>query len=180
MLLRREIAQKLNELGGGILRSEGRELKDPMNLTKAGTDPGYNHCGDSYNIVAGAPANFHNEPCLFEVDAVKEGGPFTDPATGDGYPNYSFFIPGEVWMPGLLDAFQPWLEEHRGKYDVFVHPNTGCEVCDHAETQSARWFGKTYPLLSEVFSCNSLGCNQACPKNGTVTYENPPDCHWHY
>ena len=59
--------------------------------------------------MAGAPANYHPEPCIFEVDAVKKMGPFTDPVTKEGYPNYSFLIPGDVWLPGLLDRVHAWL-----------------------------------------------------------------------
>merc|ERR1712224_31050 len=151
-----------NRFASTILSHTGKELLDPINVTRAKMDPTYDQCIDIYNIAAGAPANFHNEPCIYEVDMVKERGPFTDPATGGGYPNFSFFIPGETWLPGLLQMVMDWLEKNRGQYDVLIHPNTGCEVRDHMEEQSISWLGKSYPLLPRVFSCRALGCNQAC------------------
>jgi len=47
------------------------------------------------------------------VDAVKRLGPFTDPRTGLGYPNWSFFLPGHVWMPTLVDQLTNWLRTLR-------------------------------------------------------------------
>lgn len=175
MELRAKLANELNVAAQRILSKQGRwKLKDPIDVQKAGNEPDYNRCGNSYNIVAGAPANYHDEPCIFEVDAVKKGGPFTDPATGGGYPNYSFFIPSDNWLEGLLDAAITWLETHRGRYDVLIHPNSGCEVRDHTEEGSIRWMGQSYALLPEVFSCRALGCNQACPKKSALPP--PADC----
>merc|ERR1712159_623846 len=133
MTLRSELAHQLNKLTSQIT---GEPQRDPIDVERAGVDPSYNQCGSTYHIVAGAPANFHNEPCIFEVDDVKKGGPFTDPKTGGGYPNFSFFIPSEFWLPGLLASVRQWLHSvssKYGQYDVLIHPNTGCEVRDHAE-----------------------------------------------
>merc|ERR1712110_547269 len=160
MLLRQNIAQQLNLF---TKRITGQPPLDPIDTEKALQDPEYNQCGDVYNIVSGAPANFHDRPCIFDVDAVKKGGPFTDPQTGDGFPNYSFFLPGEVWLPGLVPMLKKWLQNVASQYkhyDVLLHPNTGCETRDHAEDNSIEWIGKSYSLLTEVFSCNALGCNQ--------------------
>jgi hypothetical protein len=200
MIMRRDLAEQLNLLTRQI---KGSDALDPIDLDRALKDPDYNQCGDSYNIVAGAPANYHTEPCIFEVDAVKKGGPFTDPATGPaprslppcfsgqrfvlapqalarhmlvgcaelGYPNYSFLLPSEYWLPGLVSSIKRWLGAVRAKYgayDILVHPNTGCEVRDHAEHKSIAWLGSSYPLSIGVFSCNALGCNQACPGDGVV------------
>eukprot|EP00427_Karlodinium_veneficum_P007519 CAMPEP_0169093762 /NCGR_PEP_ID=MMETSP1015-20121227/17607_1 /TAXON_ID=342587 /ORGANISM="Karlodinium micrum, Strain CCMP2283" /LENGTH=201 /DNA_ID=CAMNT_0009154419 /DNA_START=136 /DNA_END=738 /DNA_ORIENTATION=+ len=124
------------------LRIKGKPPVDPINVERARWDLDYNQCGDAYNIVAGAPANFHDEPCIFEVDAVKKGGPFTNPESKKGYPNYSFFIPGHFWMPGLYQMLKAWIEtlaSKYGKYDVLFHPNTGCEVRDHMEERSVEW-----------------------------------------
>lgn len=164
MFFRRDISEFLNFL---TLNITGKAPKDPIDAALAAIDPDYSQCTDTYNIAAGAPANFHDQPCIYEVDAVKEPGPFTDPATGLGYPNYSFFLPGEYWMPGLLPMLKDWLVQIKASqyhaYDVLIHPNTGCEVRDHVETKSIQWYGKDYPLLPKVFSCHSLGCNQGCP-----------------
>ena len=177
MDLRSQIAAQLNVLANDILKLRNQTLRDPIDSLRAGSDPAYNQCGDDYNIVAGAPANFHAEPCVFEVDAVKKQGPFTDPLTGDGYPNYSFLIPSQTWLPGLLERVQRWLTSKRGEYDVLIHPNTGCEVRDHVEEQSIYWMGRSYQLLPQVFGCNALGCNQACPEPPPATVlPAPADC----
>ena len=50
---------------------------------------------------------------------------------GEGYPNYSFFIPGEYWLTDLVPILRRWLAVRRrdfGAYDVLIHPNTGCEA----------------------------------------------------
>mmetsp|Transcript_90015 Transcript_90015/g.141046 ORF Transcript_90015/g.141046 Transcript_90015/m.141046 type:complete len:312 (+) Transcript_90015:77-1012(+) len=175
MLLRQEIAEQLNRF---TLRIKGKPPVDPINVERARWDLDYNQCGDAYNIVAGAPANFHDEPCIFEVDAVKKGGPFTNPESKKGYPNYSFFIPGHFWMPGLYQMLKAWIEtlaSKYGKYDVLFHPNTGCEVRDHMEERSVEWLGVKRSLFPDIFSCHSLGCNQACPANGT-RLRPPADC----
>jgi hypothetical protein len=83
MRMRRDLAEQLNLLNRLI---KGSNPLDPIDLDRALNDPDYNQCGSSYNIVAGAPANYHTEPCIFEVDAVKKGGPFTDPSTGSLQP----------------------------------------------------------------------------------------------
>jgi hypothetical protein len=144
----------------------GSPARDPIDTVRAAQDPSYNQCGDRYHIAAGAPANYHTEPCIFESDLVKERGPFTDPATGLGYPNYSFFLPGITWLPDLLVRLRTWLRHLANayiEYDMLIHPNTGCEVRDHIEQRSFEWLGRALPLLPTVFSCRALGCNQACP-----------------
>eukprot|EP00966_Prymnesium_polylepis_P234850 5432042-Prymnesium_polylepis.1 len=178
MELRRELAARLNEWAENIA---GAPLPNPIDVERAARDPNYNQCIDDFNIVAGAPVNFHAEPCIFEVDAVKKLGPFTDPKSGLGYPNYSFFIPGAVWMPGLMRVVNSWLQALAGgpygAYDVLVHPNTGCEVRDHMEEASITWLGDAHPLLPQIFSCRALGCNQACPSRKPVRpFEPPASC----
>ena len=184
MQLRAIISERLNELTEEI---KGHPADDPIDVGQALSDVDYNQCGNSYGIVAGAPANYHQEPCIFEVDAVKKGGPFTDPETMLGYPNYSFLIPGGFWMPGLLDKLRSFLLELRAnrqefsKYPLLFHPNSGCEVRDHAEKQSIEWHGgrgvdEGYPLLTRVFSCRALGCNQACTGGGAADNEFPANC----
>ena len=163
---RGEIAKRLNELTREIT---GRPPISPINESRAEADPDFNQCTDSFGVVAGAPANYHSEPCIFEVDAVKERGPFTDPATGLGYPNYSFLLPGAAWLPGLYASLRDWLIVQQGsggqygQYTVLLHPNTGCEGRDHAEERSIEWLGgERFPLSIDMFSCHALGCNQAC------------------
>lgn len=165
MKYRAVISQKLNEM----ITYYGRDNAGQIDVVRAAQDPNYDQCIDEFNIVAGAPANYHSSPCIYEVDATKRLGPFTDPASGLGYPNYSFLLPGNLWMPGLYDTMRTWLHTIRRdpqflQYQILLHPNTGCEVRDHVEKASIEWMGKSQPLMPSVFSCRALGCNQACPK----------------
>jgi hypothetical protein len=86
MRLRGEIAHMLNTVASRILSLRNSTLIDPIDAIKAAQDPAHNRCGDVYKIVAGAPASFHAEPCIFEVDAVKEGGPSPIPRRARGTP----------------------------------------------------------------------------------------------
>jgi hypothetical protein len=143
MEFRRDIAEHLNLLGRQIAP---QSRLGQINTTRALIDPGYDQCSDEYDIVAGAPASYLAVPCIFEVDTVKTGGPFTDPRTGRGYPNFSFLIPGETWLPRMLLLLREWIvdaqSERFRKYPVLIHPNTGCEKRDHGESRRsvARWW----------------------------------------
>ena len=171
MRLRRDLAAFFN--------ADAAHLDAPIDEARALRDPAYDECIDTFGLVAGAPAKYHPSPCIYEVDAVKEMGPFTNPATGLGYPNWSFLIPSDFWAPGLRDRTVAWFERRRergdgGAYDVLFHPNTGCEARDHVDASSPdiRWLGERRPLDAAIFSCNALGCNQACPSDRGP----PADC----
>jgi aromatic ring-cleaving dioxygenase len=43
-----------------------------------------------------------------------------------------------------FEAVIAWLDEHRGRLDVFVHGVTGDDLADH--TRHAYWLGKAWPL----------------------------------
>lgn len=43
-----------------------------------------------------------------------------------------------------FDKLIPWLDEHRGQLDVFVHGLTGDDIKDH--TDYAYWLGREYEL----------------------------------
>ena len=179
MAYRGMLASQLNAL---TLALTGQPPRDPIDADRAAQDPTYNQCA-SYQIVAGAPANYHPEPCAFEVDTVKRGGPFTDPESGLGYPNWSFLLPGAAWIPGLVSGLERWLAEQRaahgyGEYDVLIHPNSGCEVRDHMEPRSLTWLGTARPLLASIFSCRALGCNQAC-QGAKLPLAPPANCSTH-
>jgi aromatic ring-cleaving dioxygenase len=49
-----------------------------------------------------------------------------------------------------FDKLIPWLDEHRGGLDVFVHGLTGDDLADH--TEHAYWLGKDYPLDLSMFN----------------------------
>lgn len=179
MKYRALISQKLNEMA----KHYGRDHAGRIDVVRAAEDPDYDQCIDEFDIVAGAPANYHSSPCIFEVDATKRLGPFTDPASGLGYPNFSFLLPGNMWMPGLYGIMREWLHTVRQdpeflQYQILLHPNTGCEVRDHVESASIEWMGKPQPLLASVFSCRALGCNQACPtdKSNRSHVPSPGEC----
>ena len=174
MRFRSILAEKLNSMFGG---------KPRMDVKRAAADIDYNQCGDEFGIVAGAPVNYHSLPCIFEVDDSKRLGPFTNPSTGGGYPNYSFLLPGDSWYPGIVSAIKAWLVEYRQShpefalYTLLIHPNTGCEKRDHVEEASVIWMGDPLPLLWQIFSCNTLGCNQGCAQQGNANrHPEPSDC----
>jgi aromatic ring-cleaving dioxygenase len=48
-----------------------------------------------------------------------------------------------------FDRVIPWLDEHRGGLDVFVHGVSGDDLADH--TTHAYWLGKEWPLKLEIF-----------------------------
>ena len=48
-----------------------------------------------------------------------------------------------------FDRVVPWLDEHRGNLDVFVHGLTGNELDDH--TKYAYWLGNEWPLDLSMF-----------------------------
>lgn len=181
MALRGELAAHLNILTQEIL---GRPPRTPIDVARAAEEPEYDQCERLFSIGAGQPANYHTEPCIFSVDDDKKPGPFTDPSSGLGYPNWSFLLPGHTWMPKLLDKLSLWLEQVKARpggvyseYDILIHPNSGCEVRDHIEEQGIRWLGQGHPLLPDIFHCNALGCNQACPTTATPL-KPPANCSW--
>ena len=50
---------------------------------------------------------------------------------------------------GEFDKVVPWLDEHRGGLDVFVHGVSGDDLADH--TTYAWWLGNEWPLKLEMF-----------------------------
>lgn len=48
-----------------------------------------------------------------------------------------------------LEEFLVWMMEARGKFDVFVHANTGDDLFDH--TQCVMWLGKSHKLNIDIF-----------------------------
>jgi aromatic ring-cleaving dioxygenase len=72
-------------------------------------------CDDSNTT---GPYNFL---CMFEPDLPKPAGPFP-------ISEWAVFVP-----PQFLAATFTWMMQHRGVFDVFVHPNSGCEIYDHRD-----------------------------------------------
>lgn len=48
-----------------------------------------------------------------------------------------------------FDQIIPWLDQHRGGLDVFVHGLSGDDLADH--TTHAYWLGNEWPLKLEMF-----------------------------
>jgi len=48
-----------------------------------------------------------------------------------------------------FDKIIPWLDEHRGALDIFVHGVSGDDLADH--TKYAYWLGNEWPLNLEMF-----------------------------
>lgn len=54
-----------------------------------------------------------------------------------------------AFAAGEFDRIIPWLDEHRGELDVFVHGVSGDDLADH--TTHAYWLGNEWPLNLEMF-----------------------------
>jgi aromatic ring-cleaving dioxygenase len=54
-----------------------------------------------------------------------------------------------------FDTIIPWLDEHRGGLDVFVHGLSGDDLADH--TTHAYWLGNEWPLNLEMFQHGNAG-----------------------
>lgn len=63
------------------------------------------------------------------------------------------FAVGEwsVWVPvHSFGAIVPWFTQHRGQYNLLVHPNTGCEYEDHSIW--AQWTGSSWNMDMSIFT----------------------------
>ena len=78
-----------------------------------------------------------NQLCMFEPDR-QAVGPF---ATAQ----WSVFV-----KPEDFGDVVPWFMQHRGDYDVLVHPNSGCEIEDHSWW--AMWGGNAWEIDTSIMS----------------------------
>ena len=106
------------------------------------------HLGGKPNCTfqAGDPQRGRRDMCSFEVD-WGPAGPFLTA-------QFSWFVPR-----GQLEDPVEWIVRRRngdGHTSLFIHPNSGCEVEDHANR--GRWNGQEWPLDTTIFSCESPGC----------------------
>lgn len=80
---------------------------------------------------------FHQDQmCMFDPDR-QPVGPFLTA-------QWSVFFLEEDF-----NDIVPWVMQHRGKYDVLVHPNTGCEMEDHSWW--AFWGGNPWQINMDAF-----------------------------
>jgi aromatic ring-cleaving dioxygenase len=81
---------------------------------------------------------FHqSKMCMFEPD-IQPVGPFLTA-------QWSVFLT----MDDFADTV-PWIMQHRGDYDILVHPNSGCELEDHSWW--AFWGGNPWEINMGAFS----------------------------
>jgi len=83
--------------------------------------------------------------CFFPW-APEADGPFL---TG----MWAAFVPLERFKDTV-----PWMMQHRGNLDVFVHPNSGCEIYDHVNWPL--WGGKPWEIDVSAFHYNCPDCDQ--------------------
>jgi len=92
--------------------------------------------------------------CMFEPDYPQPEGPFL-------VSDWAVFVPNAFFSQTVM-----WIMQNRGNYDVLVHPNTGCEINDHAEW--ALWGGNKWELDTSIMHFNCPGCDQQnCANYGT-------------
>jgi len=85
------------------------------------------------------------EMCMFEPDFPEPAGPFL---TSD----WAIFVPPPYYQQSVL-----WMTQHHGDLDMFVHPNSGCEIEDH--TLWPLWGGKPWEIDISAFHYDCMGCS---------------------
>lgn len=110
------------------------------------------------------PVNLHrayHAHVYFDADTVgqaralcEEAGRLFDVAVGrvheklvGPHPRWSCQL---AFSAAQFDRVVPWLDEHRGGLDVFVHGLSGDELKDH--TDYAYWLGNDWPLDLRMFA----------------------------
>lgn len=72
----------------------------------------------------------------FQTDYVP-AGPFVTAQT-------ALFVP-----VSMLESALSWMVQHRGKLDVFIHPNSGCMIQDHIV--HGIWAGNKWEVDPSIF-----------------------------
>jgi len=75
----------------------------------------------------------------------------TDPVGPFLSPEWAIFLPRRHFAPAVQ-----WIMLNRGQFDVFVHPNSGCEIHDHRDT--CMWSGHRWELDLTALHYNCPGC----------------------
>lgn len=71
--------------------------------------------------------------------------PDTEPVGPFLTAQWSIFVPNENFF-----EVSSWAAQHRGQYDILIHPNSGCELEDH--TWWALWGGNPWEINMDAFS----------------------------
>ena len=116
-----------------------------------------------------APQNIHkayHAHVYFDADTVPQARALCEQASerfkvAMGRVHEKLVGPHPRWSCQLafaadqFDGLIPWLDEHRGGLDVFVHGLSGDELKDH--TDYAYWLGNEWPLDLSMFKDPSAG-----------------------
>ena len=109
-----------------------------------------NHTAGAFQIRDKFMQAFKNKlgaPCtdLFHQDHLCMFDPDTEPVGPFLTAQWSIFVPNENFF-----EVSSWAAQHRGQYDILIHPNSGCELEDH--TWWALWGGNPWEINMDAFS----------------------------
>lgn len=127
----------------GALELRTKFMKEFNLFRDTDTDNNNNNNEVRCTISGGNPAPEQLHVCAFGINLQPRGPWLTA--------QYSFFVPKEY-----LQRTSQWILQHRGIYDVMIHPNTGCETYDHKKW--ATWAGTQWEIDDSIFSCDSPMC----------------------
>ncbi len=132
-------------------QSNNQSVTNAMNLRSAFMS--------EFGLVDGTPcddSNVTHPPttlCAFEPDYPTPAPPFLTC-------EWAIFVP-----PSDYGRTVQWITQRRGNLDLFVHPNSGCEIEDH--TLWPLWGGKPWELDVDAFHYDCPGCSMAsCRASG--------------
>lgn len=63
------------------------------------------------------------------------------------FSEFSVFFTDELYF-----EVSSWWMQNRGKFNILIHPNTGCQIQDH--TDWALWGGDSFPVDINIFGKN--------------------------
>lgn len=85
-------------------------------------------------------STFNNpDLCMFSINEVPTA-PFYTHEFGVFFSNDLFY------------SVATWFMQNRGEYEIFLHPNTGCQIKDHSVW--ALWSGNPFPIDFNIFIKN--------------------------
>ena len=82
----------------------------------------------------------NNQTCMLDAD-LEPAGPFPTA-------EWSFFV-----LPDHIGEMTAWIMQHKEKYSILIHTNSGCEVQDHSEW--TLWGNEPWPLDVGFFTKDS-------------------------
>jgi len=107
---------------------------------------------EEFHLKDGDPCNDANTThgqspplCMFAID-------YPEPATPFLTCDWAAFIPLGDFLRTVT-----WIMLHRGTFDTYIHPNTGCEIYDHRDWPLVG--GSVWPMDFTAFHYDCPGCN---------------------